>query len=107
MARQRNPAARSEPAAGGRVTRVPFLLVTSLWASTAPQERRERRSRPQRGGGQDARSQEQWLARHGWREKKHRDVSRLSRQRPKVKARSWIPAFAGMTKRGLSPEWRS
>ena len=33
MARQRNPAARSEPAAGGRVTRVPFLLVTSLWAS--------------------------------------------------------------------------
>ena len=37
---------------------VSFLWVTFLWTSTAPQERRERRSRPRRGAEQDARSKE-------------------------------------------------
>ena len=42
------PAARSAPPrSAGAEHEGAFLLVTSLWASTAPQERRERRSRPE------------------------------------------------------------
>ena len=44
----RNPLAQStDRMSGDRDARVPFLLVPFLWAHTAPQERRERRSRPE------------------------------------------------------------
>jgi hypothetical protein len=43
---------------GRRATGVCFLSVTFLCTSTAPQERREQRSWPRSGGGQDAGSQE-------------------------------------------------
>jgi len=58
---------------------VPFSLVTFSWAS-----------------------KRKWLARMDARDT-HTDVRRVSRnaddrRRSKAKARSWIPAFAGMTK---------
>ena len=46
---------RAYPPKGGALNVFSWLL---LCTSTAPQERRERRSRPRRGGGQDARSKE-------------------------------------------------
>ena len=54
----RGPRTRRAGCPAGATSGVPILWVTSPWASTAPQERRERRSRPRRGAGQDARSQE-------------------------------------------------
>jgi hypothetical protein len=88
---------------GGRVRGVSFLWPTLLWTSTAPQERRERRRRPEgrRAGCPESRkvgrrplratkpakaSPEGECVRRPWRRKKH------------TRARSrWIPAFAGMT----------
>ena len=54
----RSPLAKSQ--AGCLETAPPGVcfLVTFLCTSTAPQERREQRSWPRSGGGQDARSQE-------------------------------------------------
>jgi len=56
-----NPAALSRSRKAGCLETAPpgcVSLVTFLCTSTAPQERREQRSWPRSGGGQDARSQE-------------------------------------------------
>jgi len=59
LSEPRSPLANSEGRMPGeRATGVCFLWVTFLCTSTAPQERREQRSWPRSGGGQDARSQE-------------------------------------------------
>jgi len=86
MCRQRTAAASSrsrrlEPATA--VPGVPFSLVTFSWAS-----------------------KRKWLARQGWRVKKHRDVRRVSRDAPRAKGEELDPGFrrdddAG----GLSPGW--
>ncbi len=75
----------------GADPRVPFSLVTFFWAS-----------------------KEKVTGRHGWRTKRHTDVSRSSRQRRRPKRKTqikmdsglrrndgddWIPAFARMTRK--------
>ena len=47
--------------------------------------------------------QEKVTARQGWRAKPHTDVSRLSRSANNQKKSKWIPAFAGMTKKKITP----
>jgi len=82
MDRQRTP--QPDRAVDGQDARRPgrwgvFLLVPFLWTSTAPQERREQRSWPRRGEGQDARSQEKEPARRD-AGRTYRDVGRSSRK---------------------------
>jgi hypothetical protein len=95
---------------GGRVRGVSFLLPTSLWTSTAPQERRERRRRPggRRAGCPESRevgrralsatkpgpeAAEGERIRPPWRSRRFNPTKKTASATSR-----WIPAFAGMTR---------
>jgi hypothetical protein len=101
----------------GRVRGVSFLWPTLLWTSTAPQERRERRRRPEgrRAGCPESRKVGRPPLRatkpaKAWPEGERVRPPWRSQERAAARSR-WIPASAGMTSKstgsGLPPGSRA